>query len=72
MTNVYSMQGMLTLVLLFICSCAYIRRVPRLRSLVSPQPGPLGVFYKAALIGRRLHWCVSIACLSMAAYLVIG
>ena len=71
MTNIYSMEGVLSAALLFVCACSYLRRVPVLRrSLMRPREGPLGVLYKAALVGRRLHAAVSLACTGMAVYLL--
>ena len=71
MTNVYSLHGLLTAALLICCSCAYIRRVPRLRQMfLSEKSGAWGTLYKASVIGTRLHWQVSLSCALMAAYLI--
>jgi len=71
MTNVYSFDGLIIFSLLFICSCAYIRQVPRLKkALFSEKKGVWGAFYKAAVLGVRLHWLISLLCLFMALYLV--
>ncbi|XP_041743272.1 protein kish-B [Coregonus clupeaformis] len=71
MTNVYSFDGIVVLGLLFVCTCAYLKKVPRLNSwLLSEKKGVWGVFYKAAVIGTRLHHAVAITCMSMALYLV--
>ncbi|CDQ91464.1 protein kish-B [Oncorhynchus nerka] len=71
MTNVYSFDGIVVFGLLYICTCAYLKKVPRLNSwLLSEKKGVWGVFYKAAVIGTRLHHAVAITCLSMALYLV--
>uniref|UniRef100_A0A4W5PXZ7 Protein kish n=1 Tax=Hucho hucho TaxID=62062 RepID=A0A4W5PXZ7_9TELE len=69
--SVYSFDGIVVFGLLFICTCAYLKKVPRLNSwLLSEKKGVWGVFYKAAVIGTRLHHAVAITCLSMALYLV--
>uniref|UniRef100_A0A4W5PP29 Protein kish n=1 Tax=Hucho hucho TaxID=62062 RepID=A0A4W5PP29_9TELE len=69
--TVYSFDGIVVFGLLFICTCAYLKKVPRLNSwLLSEKKGVWGVFYKAAVIGTRLHHAVAITCLSMALYLV--
>jgi len=69
MTNVYHFDGIIIAVLLIICTCAYIWTVPRLRQmLLSEKKGLFGALYKAAVIGRRLHWVVSGACVTMAVY----
>ncbi|CAD6196705.1 unnamed protein product [Caenorhabditis auriculariae] len=54
--NAYSFDGLVVVALLLICSCAYLKRVPRFNSwLLSEKKGFFGVFYKAAVIGVRLH-----------------
>nr|ACM09445.1 C1orf119 homolog precursor [Salmo salar] len=71
MTNAYSLDGIVVFGILFICTCAYLKKVPRLNSwLLSEKKGVWGVFYKAAVIGTRLHHAVAITCLTMALYLV--
>ncbi|XP_040854536.1 protein kish-B isoform X1 [Ochotona curzoniae] len=58
MTNVYSLDGILVFGLLFVCTCAYFKKVPRLKTwLLSEKKGVWGVFYKgkAVLLKRRLH-----------------
>ncbi|KAF0035126.1 hypothetical protein F2P81_012884 [Scophthalmus maximus] len=85
MTNVYSFDGILVFGLLFVCTCAYLKKVPRLNSwLLSEKKGVWGVFYKvflnpppdppplssAAVIGTRLHIAVALSCLAMAFYVV--
>lgn len=72
MTNVYHFDGLIIFVLLVICTCAYIKRVPRLKQLfLSEKKGLFGALYKAAVIGTRLHWAVSIACVVMAFYVLL-
>ncbi|XP_037108679.1 protein kish-B [Syngnathus acus] len=71
MTNAYSFDGILVFGLLFICTCAYFKKVPRLNGwLLSEKKGVWGVFYKAAIIGTRLHIPVAICCVVMAFYLI--
>ena len=71
MTNVYHFDGLVIFALLVICTCAYIKKVPRLRDfLLSEKKGLFGALYKAAVIGTRLHWAVSAACIAMAAYVL--
>ncbi|KAK5872751.1 hypothetical protein PBY51_013424 [Eleginops maclovinus] len=71
MTNAYSLDGILVFGLLLICTCAYLKKVPRINSwLLSEKKGVWGVFYKAAIIGTRLHIAVAISCLTMAFYIV--
>lgn len=48
--TVYSFDGILVFGLLFICTCAYLKKVPRLNSwLLSEKKGVWGVFYKGRL-----------------------
>ncbi|XP_003220461.2 protein kish-B [Anolis carolinensis] len=71
MANVYSLDGLLVFGLLFICTCAYFRKVPRLKTwLLSEKRGVWGVFYKAAVIGTRLHAAVAMSCIVMAFYVL--
>ena len=50
---VYSFDGILTFVLLFICTCAYIRHVPRLKeTLLSDKKGVFGTFFKGLFVCR--------------------
>ncbi|XP_074620080.1 protein kish-B-like [Acropora palmata] len=70
--NVYSFDGLLVLALLMICTCAYITKVPRLKSFfLSEKKGFFGVFYKAAVIGIRLHWIVALSCVLMSLYILV-
>ncbi|XP_069828662.1 protein kish-B isoform X2 [Dendropsophus ebraccatus] len=67
----YTLDGLLVFALLFVCTCAYFRKVPRLRSwLLSEKKGVWGVFYKAAVIGSRLHLPVALSCFAMAFYVL--
>lgn len=72
MTNVYSFDGLIVFGLLLICTCAYMSRVPRLKQwLLSEKKGFFGVFYKAAVIGLRLHYLVSLSCVAMGVYILL-
>uniref|UniRef100_A0A0R3S3W5 Protein kish n=1 Tax=Elaeophora elaphi TaxID=1147741 RepID=A0A0R3S3W5_9BILA len=67
----YSFDGAVIVGLLVICTCAYLKRVPRINSwLLSEKKGFLGIFYKAAVIGTRLHFIVSLTCLFSAGYVL--
>lgn len=44
---VYSFDGLLIFSLLVICTCAYLKRIPRLKQwMFSEKKGFLGIFYK--------------------------
>uniref|UniRef100_A0A2K6W4W0 Protein kish n=1 Tax=Onchocerca volvulus TaxID=6282 RepID=A0A2K6W4W0_ONCVO len=69
--NAYSFDGAVIVGLLLICTCAYLKRVPRINSwLLSEKKGFFGIFYKAAVIGIRLHFVVSLTCLFCAGYIL--
>ena len=45
--SAYSFDGIVVLALLVICTCAYIRRVPKLKEfMLSEKKGVFGVLYK--------------------------
>ncbi|PFH34298.1 putative transmembrane protein [Besnoitia besnoiti] len=65
MSALFNFQSMLTVVLLAICTCTYLR--PRFPSLIdNKQPGFKGVLGKFAVLGDRLSGYVSAACVLMA------
>lgn len=71
MTNAYSFDGAIVLGLLLICTCAYVRRIPKLKQFfLSEKKGIWGVFYKASVVGIRLHWLVAVVCVIMAFYIM--
>ncbi|XP_058515915.1 protein kish-B isoform X2 [Ochotona princeps] len=58
MTNVYSLDGILVFGLLFVCTCAYFKKVPRLKTwLLSEKKGVWGVFYKGKALGGEGSVC---------------
>ena len=72
MTNAYSFDGIVVLGLLLICTCAYVRRVPKLKQFfLTEKKGLWGIFYKASVIGIRLHWLVALACIIMVFYIML-
>ncbi|KAK3601600.1 hypothetical protein CHS0354_027847 [Potamilus streckersoni] len=72
MTNAYSFEGILVFGMLVICTCAYMRRVPKLKQwFLSEKKGFLGVFYKASVVGTRLHIPVAVSCVLMSLYILI-
>ena len=84
--TVYSFDGIVVFVLLAVCTCAYMRRVPTLKAyFLSDKKGFFGTFYKgaqplldlthtyphaASVIGIRLHVLISALCLFMALYVM--
>ena len=65
MSAIFNFQSLLTVVLLLICTCAYIRAMaPRL--LDKNKEGLLGIFWKCARIGERKSPYIAACCLAMA------
>lgn len=60
----FDFSSFVTVVLLFICACAFLHgKAPRL--LDNHKKGFTGIFWKAARIGERLSPWVGIACVVM-------
>jgi uncharacterized membrane protein len=73
MTNVSAFEGLLACALIFICTCAHIKRVKVLKPLINDQFrhfGPLSIFNKAAVIGIRLQVQIGISCIVLAIYML--
>ena len=67
MSAIFNFQSLLTVILLLICTCAYVRGLwPSL--LDKNKTGPLGTFWKFARIGERLSPYVAAACVVMAVH----
>ncbi|CAH8867812.1 unnamed protein product [Trichobilharzia szidati] len=65
MSALFNFQSLLSVILLLICTCAYIRHFwPAL--LDSRKHGLLGLFWKCARIGERKSPYVAVCCLGMA------
>nr|ADD38949.1 Transmembrane protein 167A [Lepeophtheirus salmonis] len=61
----FNFQALLTVVLLLICTCSYVRGFwPSL--LDRRKTGILGSFWKFARVGERLSPYVAFACIAMA------
>uniref|UniRef100_A0A8C5I5Z9 Protein kish n=1 Tax=Gouania willdenowi TaxID=441366 RepID=A0A8C5I5Z9_GOUWI len=62
---IFNFQSLLTVILLLICTCAYIRALtPSL--LDKHKTGLLGIFWKCARIGERKSPWVACCCVIMA------
>ena len=65
MSALFNFQALLTVILLLICTCAYIRSIwPSI--LDRKKTGPLGIFWKCARIGERMSPYVAVFCIGMA------
>ena len=72
MTSAYSLEGFLVLLVLFVCSCAYISRIPRLRTwMLSDRKGFFGLFRKGAVIALRLNFQTALAAVALAVYILL-
>ncbi|XP_044262191.1 protein kish-A [Tribolium madens] len=65
MSALFNFQSLLTVVLLIICTCAYLRSLfPSIMD--RNKVGLMGTFWKCARIGERKSPWVAVACLTMA------
>ena len=65
MSALFNFQALVCVILLLICTCAYIRSLwPSL--IDRNKTGPLGTFWKFARIGERLSPYVALSCVGMA------
>ncbi|CAH8641796.1 unnamed protein product [Heterobilharzia americana] len=65
MSALFNFQSLLSVILLLICTCAYVRHFsPAL--LDSRKHGLLGLFWKCARIGERKSPYVAVCCIAMA------
>ncbi|KAG5672112.1 putative Protein kish-B [Polypedilum vanderplanki] len=65
MSALFNFQSLLSVILLLICTCAYLRSL--FPSFIDRnKTGMLGIFWKLARIGERKSPWVSVACLLMA------
>ncbi|XP_040585021.1 protein kish-A-like [Mesocricetus auratus] len=65
MSAIFNFQSLLTVILLLICTCAYIRSLaPSL--LDRNKTGLLGIFWKCACIGECKSPYVAVCCIVMA------
>lgn len=65
MSAVFNFKSVLVIVLLFICTCTFLRQ-QRPSMFREKKPGLLGLVYKASVIGTRLSPYVSLCCFIMA------
>ncbi|EIE26767.1 hypothetical protein WJX75_006855 [Coccomyxa subellipsoidea] len=63
MSALFDFKAFLTVVLLTICTCTYIKG--KFPSLLNDRTGFRGLFWKAARIGERLSPWVAISCIFM-------
>ncbi|KAI1805763.1 hypothetical protein F4811DRAFT_514280 [Daldinia bambusicola] len=65
MSALFNFQSLLLVILLLICTCAYVHQIfPAI--LDRNKQGFMGIFWKAARIGERLSPYMSLCCVFMA------
>ncbi|XP_074096874.1 transmembrane protein 167A-like protein ksh [Cotesia typhae] len=65
MSALFNFQSLMTVILLLICTCAYVRSiVPRI--IDGKKVGVGGIFWKCARIGERKSPYIAAGCLFMA------
>ncbi|KIY74279.1 DUF1242-domain-containing protein [Cylindrobasidium torrendii FP15055 ss-10] len=70
MSALFNFQSLLLVILLLICTCTYVRALaPRL--IDRNKEGFLGLFFMSARVGERLSPYVSLACIVMAATILL-
>lgn len=69
MSALFDFNAFLTVVLLIICTCTYVKcKAPR---LMAEKTGFRGLFWKAARIGERLSPWVALACILMGVAILV-
>jgi hypothetical protein len=71
MTSVSSLEGLSAAFLVFLCTCAHVRRVKALRPLTALWVGPFSLFHKASVIGLRLKEAVGAVCIALGLYILL-
>ena len=73
MTSITSPYGLLSCILLFICSCVHFKRVKALKHFleISKDKGPLSIFQKAAIVGIRLQYQIGIIAIILAIVILL-
>ncbi|KAG2002635.1 hypothetical protein CC2G_004804 [Coprinopsis cinerea AmutBmut pab1-1] len=70
MSALFNFQSLLLVILLFICTCTYVRsQAPKL--VDNNREGFTGLVFKSARIGERLSPYVALACVAMAVRLLV-
>ncbi|KAK2070965.1 hypothetical protein P8C59_005423 [Phyllachora maydis] len=71
MSALFNFQSLLLVILLLICTCAYLHQIfPTI--LERNKNGVMGIFWKCARIGERLSPYISLCCAAMAVTLFAG
>ncbi|KAL0940873.1 Protein kish-A [Colletotrichum truncatum] len=66
MTALFNFQSLLLVILLLVCTCAYVHQlIPAIMD--RNKDGFMGIFWKFARVGERLSPYISLCCVVMAA-----
>ncbi|TNJ29828.1 hypothetical protein GMRT_15503 [Giardia muris] len=69
MTKIWCLDGFAIALVLVVCCCSYLARMPRLKGFVlREKTGLRGTLYKCALIGIRLDYAVALSCVLLGLY----
>ena len=56
----WQFDGFLIFSVLMICTCSYLVRIPKVKNIIlAEKHGFRGTFYKASVVGVRLHYLVA-------------
>ncbi|KAK1257000.1 hypothetical protein QJS04_geneDACA022492 [Acorus gramineus] len=69
MSALFNFHSFLTVVLLVICTCTYVKM--HFPAILEQRTGFRGFFWKAARIGERLSPWVSLGCLAMSISILV-
>jgi hypothetical protein len=74
MTSVSDFEGFLSLILVFICTCVHIRRIPFLRNyfLNSKHSVVSQLLKRASAVGLKFQWTIGAICVALSILVLIG
>ena len=73
MARIWDLEGMFAFILIAICSCKYASRIPTVMKWITAEKhGVRGTFYKAYVVGTRLSFVVTVACILSAFFLTLS
>lgn len=71
MTNISNLEGLFSVIIVFIISCVHLSRVKALNPYIMTQKsGALSVFYKGAILGTRLKNYVCLIAIILSLYIL--
>jgi hypothetical protein len=70
MTNVSSFEGLCSVFLVAICTCAHLVRIRPLKPITDLWIGPFDIFRKAAILGLRLKGTIAAVSFLLALFIL--